>query len=242
MLEDTGTEHSGRALLLFARFPRPGAVKTRLAETIGHEAAKEFYRLCAEHVFDQSAILSCSVDRFVFYSDANERDEMETWVGPHFRLEAQTGADLGERMGNAFRSVFSRGVRKAVLVGTDVPDLSASIIDDAIRSLDSYDVVIGPCHDGGYYLVGMKELHHEIFVDIPWSTDAVLERTQERINSLGLTLNLLPTLADIDTAEDLRSWIEANVTQKGNPVRASARCLLASSGTVGRFTDEGESP
>ena len=234
-------EFSEMGLIIFARFPRSGEVKTRLAETIGSDAAIEFYRLCAEHMFEESGNISSQVDRFVFYSGGNERDEIEEWVGPQFRLDVQTGADLGERMENAFRSVFSRGVRKAVLVGTDVPDLSASVIDDAVRSLDSCDIVIGPCHDGGYYLLGMRELHKGLFADIPWSTEAVLEKTLDEADLLGLAVHLLPTLADIDTVQDLRSWLEADTTHKGNPVRASARYLLVS-GNVAPVPDEGEQP
>ena len=235
------TKVSGVALIIFVRFPRSGVVKTRLAVTIGRQAATEFYRLCAEHILRESGRLSGKVDRLVFYSDGTDRNEMQGWVGLQFQLNAQTGGDLGKRMEHAFHSVFRRGVRKAIILGTDVPDLSAGIIDDTISALDSCDIVIGPCQDGGYYLLGMKELHKELFTDVPWSTDKVLKRTLDTVKALGLTLHQLPTLADIDTEEDLRRWFEANTTDKGHPVRAFVRSLDMS-GTVRRFRDGGESP
>jgi rSAM/selenodomain-associated transferase 1 len=231
---------SGVALIIFARFPRRGEVKTRLAETIGSEAAAVFYRLCAEHVFGEIEDLSREVRRFLFYSDRSDENEMQEWAGPQFQLEAQVGTDLGERMENAFRSVFGRGARKAIIIGTDVPDLSAAIIDDAIGALDLCDVVIGPCQDGGYYLLGMKELHTGLFTDIPWSTDEVLEKTLGKVSALHLGIGQLPILADIDTEDDLRHWFEAGSTDDGSPIRASVRSLDLFS-TIGEFRNERDS-
>jgi rSAM/selenodomain-associated transferase 1 len=240
--EFMNADSCGVALILFARFPRPGAVKTRLAATIGNEAAAGFYRLCVEHIVNESADLSHDVDRFVFCAERNELREMQEWVGQHFEFEVQVGADLGERMENAFSLLFSHGAQKAILVGTDVPDLSAHIMDDAVNGLDTCDVVIGPCQDGGYYLLGIKELHEELFKDIPWSTGEVFDRTLDKVAALGLTLRHLPTLADIDTEEELRRWFESSRTGPNDPVRAFVAGLDISEQAVGSLEEGGESP
>jgi rSAM/selenodomain-associated transferase 1 len=236
------SSESGRVgLIIFARFPRVGEVKTRLARTIGSEAATDFYRLCAEHVFHESGIINCDVDRFLFYSDGTDENQVREWVGSDFQLEAQTGDDLGERMKNAFRWIFERGAPKAIIIGTDVPDLSAGIIQAAIAALDSCDVVIGPCQDGGYYLLGINEPHTELFTGIPWSTDAVLEKTLDKAGALHLVVKQLPVLADIDTEADLRCWLEADSTDKGNPIRAFIRDLDRRTAR-GRFEVAGDQP
>ncbi len=103
---------------------------------------------------------------------------------------------------------------KVVIVASDVPDLSARIMTDAINSLDNSDVVIGPCYDGGYYLIGMKELHEELFHGISWGTERVYQQTLDAAKENGLTVNQLPILIDIDTEADLRRWSEADGYKK----------------------------
>jgi glycosyltransferase A (GT-A) superfamily protein (DUF2064 family) len=95
-----------------------------------------------------------------------------------------------------------------------VPDLSAEIIKKAFYSLNESDVVIGPCYDGGYYLIGMKKLHEELFHDISWGTEQVFQQTLLAVKENGLTVQQLPLLIDIDTEEDLRRWIASKGHRK----------------------------
>lgn len=217
--------YSGMSLIIFARFPSPGKVKTRLARDIGDELAAEFYRLCAEHVFSESTKLSERVQRYLFYSDADDFEEMQHWVGTQFNFMAQVGRDIGGRLEHAFCTVFEHGAEKVIALATDVPGLSAAIIEEAFQSLHSSDVVLGPCPDGGYYLLGMKRLYKELFADIHWSTNQVLNETLHVARNLGLTVRLLPALVDIDTKEDLRGWHDEVLIPTRYPVHELVRIL-----------------
>jgi rSAM/selenodomain-associated transferase 1 len=206
------------SLIIFARLPTPGKVKTRLAKGLGEEAAAEFYKLCAEHVFRVSRGVARDVNRYLFCSDRDDVARIRQWAGWRFYYAAQSDGDLGERIEQGFSTVFGHGTKKAIILATDLPDISEDIIDNAVRALDSFDVVIGPCHDGGYYLLGLKKIHRELFVNIPWSTDRVLSHTLGVIKSLGLTVHLLPTLTDIDTEENLLRWCSERGTNSSHPV------------------------
>jgi rSAM/selenodomain-associated transferase 2/rSAM/selenodomain-associated transferase 1 len=219
------------SLIIFARFPSPGKVKTRLASDIGDELAAEFYKSCAEHVFRESAKSSERVQRYLFYSDAHDSKEIQHWAGTQFNFVAQVGGDIGRRLEHAFGTVFEHGAKKAIVLATDVPGLSAHIIDEAFQALDSSDVVLGPCPDGGYYLLGIKRLYKELFADIPWSTNQVLNKTLHVMTKLGLTLRLLPALADIDTEADLRQWHEEVSTPDHHPIHDLVRSLDLSRGS-----------
>jgi rSAM/selenodomain-associated transferase 1 len=218
-----GQSFENVSLIIFARFPYPGKVKTRLASSLGPDLATDFYRLCAEHIFDESGKLCSRSQRYLFYADDADTDRIRNWVGPGFNFVAQIEGDLGRRMEHAFDTVSDGVAHKSIIVGTDVPDLSADIIDDAIHALDSCDIVIGPCHDGGYYLLGMKKLHREIFEDIPWSTDQVLSKTLNAIEELQLNVHLLPALSDIDIEEDLMLWSSSLTDDVQHPVQDFAR-------------------
>jgi rSAM/selenodomain-associated transferase 2/rSAM/selenodomain-associated transferase 1 len=210
---------SSVSIIIFARFPAPGRVKTRLAKDLGEEPAAEFYKLCAEHVFEVSRKVPYDTNRYIFCSDKEDVERIRHWAGWRFYYAAQTEGDLGERIEQGFATVFGHGAQKAIILATDVPDLSAKIVDDAVRALNSCDVVVGPCHDGGYYLLGLKKLYKELFVDVPWSTERVLNHTLSLIKSLGLTVYLLPALTDIDTEEDLKRWCSEEAANSSHHVR-----------------------
>ena len=192
--------------IIFGRYPQPGRVKTRLAASIGNEAAADFYRLCAEHTFRQLSPFQNSSVHF-YCSDPDDLPKVNEWIAPYlFSIAAQTGASLGERMMNAFDSSFQQGSKKVIIIGTDAPDISSEILQSSIDALDTFDIVIGPALDGGYYLLGMKQLHGDLFKDIPWSTEDVFQKTIEKAHSHNLSVQLLPPLSDIDTIEDLTAW------------------------------------
>ncbi len=116
----------------------------------------------------------------------------------------QEGHDLGEKMLHAFSQVLKQH-DQGVIIGTDCPYLNASHLHQAFERINTADVVIGPAKDGGYYLLGMKTAHHSLFEKMDWGTDKVYSRTRERTSEKGLSVELLPELADIDYERD---WIE----------------------------------
>jgi rSAM/selenodomain-associated transferase 1 len=215
------------ALIVLARYPQTGHVKTRLAATIGNDAATAIYRLCAERLFREARGLPADVRRYIFFA-GNERERaVRSWVGDGFHLERQHGDDLGERIKNAFVRAFARGAEQAVIVGSDIPDLSATLIEQAYLFLEAYDVVIGPDHDGGYYLLGMKDLHEAIFDGVPWGTSRVHGQTLRNVRALGLSVAFLPVLIDVDTEPDLRRWLDGRHHEEMGELEHLAAAKLA---------------
>lgn len=222
-----GEDRTHAALLILARHPRIGAVRSRLARTLGEDVATEFHRLSAERLFLELERLPVPVQRYLFYSGNDDEAALRQWTGENFQFELQQGLDRGERLRHAFTATFERRYRKAVIVGTDVPDLTAGLIDEALHLLDSYDAVIGPDHNGGYYLLGLKAMHEELFHDVPWGTSRVYGHTLRRIKSLGLSLAFLPVLVDVDTEADLRRWMEADRRSRRGHLEDYLRKMLA---------------
>jgi len=190
------------ALIIFTKNHEAGKVKTRLAATLGNEAALSIYVQLLSHTVSITNYLP--VDKFVFYSGHILQEDI--WSNKHFFKQVQAGSDLGERMKNAFAATFQKGYDKIVIIGTDCPDLNAGIIMNAFAYLNSHDVVIGPAEDGGYYLLGMKQLYSELFENIIWSTNTVLNETQMKCTALQLNYCLLPVLKDIDEEKDLQTF------------------------------------
>jgi hypothetical protein len=137
------------ALAVFVRLPRPGRVKTRLAASIGKEAAAGLYRALAEHVLEATTPRPGEYERLVFFDPPEAGQEMRAWL-PGVRLLAQSGDDLGARMADAFARAFTRGASRVALVGTDAPSLSRETVVRALSALDAADVVLAPSGDGGY--------------------------------------------------------------------------------------------
>lgn len=195
------------AFIIFGRYPHPGKVKTRLASSIGDDTAAEFYRLCAEHTFRQLTRFLPHTSVCFYCADKDDFSLTNEWVAPYrFSREIQSGSTLGERMKSAFDSSFQNGATQVIIIGTDAPDISSEILQTSVTALETADLVIGPALDGGYYLLGMKKLNEDLFEDIPWSTDNVLQATIEKAYAHHLTIQLLPVLTDIDTLQDLQAW------------------------------------
>lgn len=187
-------------LLIFIRNPQPGKVKTRLAHTTGDAEALRIYRFLLEKT--RSTALHIEAERWLFYSDFI--DQNDDWPEADFSKKMQTGGDLGTRMEQAFQAAFGAGAKKAVIIGSDCPELTVAILQMAFDKLDEADFVLGPAPDGGYYLLGMKDLEPSVFHDIEWSTETVHAATLKKIAAAGKTCALLPLLSDVDTEED---WI-----------------------------------
>lgn len=184
-------------LIIFTKNPVHGEVKTRLAASIGHDKALDIYQQLVACTYSTVKPLACN--KVVYYSDNIPKQDI--W-NDEFTKSIQQGSDLGERMSNAFKEVFAQGYKKAVIIGTDCPSIDQQLLADAFAKLNTYDAVIGPAADGGYYLMGMKE-HYELFDNIAWSTPGVLAATLKKCDDLGLSYFLLPVLNDIDEEKDL---------------------------------------
>jgi rSAM/selenodomain-associated transferase 1 len=199
------------ALIIFAKAPVAGRVKTRLGTTIGMERAAQVYRQLAERTFEiGKEILSLGGRAAVVHDPDSPVDAIRRWVGPDFELESQVGNTLGDRMRNAFESRFKAGAQRVAIVGTDVQGLALSHIRMAFDELPTHDVVIGPTFDGGYYLLGMKTVVADVFAEIPWSTAEVYRTTLKRCRGAGRTVAVLPPLHDIDTETDFTLHFRGN--------------------------------
>ena len=216
----------GNVLIVFVKEPRPGRVKTRLLPALDPDSAAELYRALAEEEIRQTAPRGGDYTRLFFHAPPSSPEAMSAWL-PGETLLAQQGADLGARMSSAFEEAFRRGARRAAIIGTDVPWLTRARVAEAFGALDEHDVVLGPTPDGGYYLLAVDRHRPALFPGIAWSTPSVLASTVERAAGLGLRIQMLDPLADIDTIDDLRAhWPRLQPLLEGRPVgRAVARAL-----------------
>jgi hypothetical protein len=193
------------ALIIFVKNPVEGQVKTRLAKTIGNSAAVDVYKQLLQHTL--AITKNLGVDKFVFYGDyINDND---LWLNNIYQKQQQQGLDLGERIKNAFDIVFNLGYDKAIIIGSDCYELTTQILEEAFDELLINDAVIGPCNDGGYYLVGMKELIPELFDNILWSTEEVLPKTVTMLKDLQLQFEMLPMLNDVDDEASLPEALQS---------------------------------
>lgn len=188
------------ALIVFTRNPELGQCKTRLAKTLGNQSALDIYKYLLQHTANVTK--QVNADRYVFYSININQDDI--WNTTHFIKRLQKGNDLGERMHNAFEELFMSGYKKVIIIGSDLLDLNADIIDNAITTLDHNDVVLGPAEDGGYYLLGLKKLYPELFKNKAWGTETVREDTFADLKNK--TVSLLKPLNDIDTFDDMKHY------------------------------------
>ncbi|MBW1636716.1 MAG: TIGR04282 family arsenosugar biosynthesis glycosyltransferase [Deltaproteobacteria bacterium] len=197
-------------IIIFSRYPVPGKTKTRLIPLLGAQKAAQLQRTMTEKITGETLKVTerYSVPFSVFYTDGT-REEMTSWLGSSFNYHLQSKGDIGNRMDDAFTRIFADGLtRSVILIGSDIPEITAEIITDGFLSLENNDTVIGPSKDGGYYLIGMKsedapQLRKLLFRQMPWSTSAVAKITGERLAKSGYSCSLLPLLHDIDQPEDV---------------------------------------
>jgi rSAM/selenodomain-associated transferase 1 len=198
-----------QALAVFCKTPERGFVKTRLAASVGDQKALEIY-LDLLNITDKET-RPFSSSRHLFLASALE-DSVEKmrstlqqrglFTNPKTSFTIQQGEDLGQRMSAAFENLF-KNHQSVVLIGCDLPDLTSALISNAFDALQSNDLVIGPSCDGGYYLIGLNKETPDLFKEISWSTEKVLNQTLEKAGRLSLKVQLLDQLRDIDTLEDL---------------------------------------
>ncbi len=198
--------------MLFTRYPRSGAAKTRLIPALGEDGAAQLHRELTERALMHAKRFDAA-ETEVWYTGADEA-AMSSWLGPEQRFRAQNEGDLGRRMSAAFETAMREGAARAVIAGTDCPDLGPETYAAAFDALRSNDLVLGPAIDGGYYLIGLRRdawpRAAALFDGIPWSTEHVLARTLEESQRLGLSHALTAPLADIDSPDDLAIWRRIN--------------------------------
>ncbi len=171
----------------------------------------QVHKIIAERIFKECLKLDEeNFSIFVFYPEENNTEQVRNWVNKRFSLFTQIGKTLGEKMSNAFKKIFELNFEKAIIIGTDIPDISKSILSEAFLDLEKNDVVIGPANDGGYYLLGMNKYLPEMFENIEWSIGSVYRQTTEKINQNKLRYKTMEMLIDIDVKEDLLNWHEKN--------------------------------
>lgn len=192
-----------QALIIFARNPVRGKVKTRLAATMGDNKALSIYQSLLEHTVQITQQLPC--DRYVFYADGISKNDV--WPDHLYLKKNQEGNDLGQRMLHAFDTLFQLGYQKIIIIGTDCFELSSSILLDAFTALDEKEVVIGPSEDGGYYLLGMRQFFPFLFQEKAWSTDSVCSSTIQQLEIQKISYDLLSILNDIDTEDDWKQYL-----------------------------------
>lgn len=185
-----------RRLLVFARPPVAGQVKSRLSPALPQALAADLYHAISADAFE--ALRAAAADgRTVWWSTGDEP------APAGFERRLQQGADLGERLLHAFAETFAAGATHALVVASDTPAMNAAHVDRAFAQLDRYDLVVGPAHDGGYWCLGLKRQAPELFRDVPWSTNHVLATTLARARHAGQSMTLADTLDDVDTPADL---------------------------------------
>jgi rSAM/selenodomain-associated transferase 1 len=184
-------------LVLFARYPTPGACKTRLIPALGPEGAAQMHRRLTERTV---AVLRASGGQITIAHTGAAADAFTAWLGSDVTLVEQAEGDLTARLLACLEPA------PVIFFGADTPDLTVEHVAAAVAALDHHEVVIGPAEDGGYYLIGMRDPMPELLVNMPWSTERVLPETLARLAARGIVPVLLETLADCDRPEDLARW------------------------------------
>jgi uncharacterized protein len=194
-------------LILFTRYPEPGKTKTRLIPTLGPDGAADLQRKMTEQIIRWARKLKkkTAISLEIRY-EGGSRQLMQEWLGVDIPCRPQGDGDLGLRMNTAFLQAFQSGIKRAVLIGTDCPEINPGFIQTAFQALKENEIVLGPATDGGYYLIALKRTQPQLFQDIPWGTGEVLQKTLQASQVLHLKAFLLPRLTDIDRPEDLPVW------------------------------------
>ena len=197
-------------IILFAKEPQQGKVKTRLIPAIGAESACALYECFLKDSITQVNRIAAHHESSVYLmiTPESSKSYFETLCAGlqvnRMNIQFQHGADLGQRMCRALKVAIHANPAGAVVVGTDHPTLADDVIEEALYALSDYDSVIGPAEDGGYYLFGTKNLLTDLFENMNWSTPEVFAETRSRLLHAGVTFYTLRTWYDVDTVVELK--------------------------------------
>lgn len=184
-------------LIVFAKEPEAGKVKTRLQGYLSRDECVQFYKALLQDTLELARAIKCFEKVLAYDSSMPEPRYLKT-IAADFMFYKQRGSSLGEKMHNAFKFAKTRNNSKVVIIGSDSPSLPAIYVKEAFRRLDVSDVVLGPSHDGGFYLVGLKKPCASIFKGIKWSSKTVLENAIENSGIFSKKISLLKKWYDID--------------------------------------------
>lgn len=196
------------SLLLFTRYPRPGQTKTRLIPALGADGAATVQRRMTELVVATARrFASLPERRLEIWATGADFRTLGLWLGFDLKYRDQGAGDLGQRLLRAVGDTFAQGTKAVIVMGSDCPALSVAHIDEAAKLLSAgTDLVLGPAHDGGYYLIGLNQVAVSLFENIPWGTEKVMAATLKAASRLDLRVQQLALLADIDRPQDLIFW------------------------------------
>ena len=227
---------SNRLLLaIAAKAPIPGLVKTRFCPDLTTEEATALYRCFLEDIRAEMGSLT-GIDRALYYTPADAADYFTAFKKKGFQLFPQTGTGLGERQNNIFMQQSAEGYDAITLIGSDSPDLPRSIVKSSFALLASgqADAVFGPSSDGGYYLVGLRRPQPQLFRNIPWGTNDVLEKTLKAAEKSGLKTKLLEMREDLDTFDNLSAYFRRHKCQPSDNRRVGQQTFAFLSGLANR--------
>ncbi len=212
------------ALLVIAKRPAPGQTKTRLTPPLSPEQAAQLYECFLKDTLDVARAVP-GVTRLINYAPL-DKAEYFAQLAPDFGRVPQIGESLGERLDNALtHCLIERGFRRAVITDSDSPTLPARYLAQAFECLEHADVVLGPCADGGYYLIGLKQPQPRLTREVPMSTPNVLRDTLALAAQLNLRAALLPAWYDVDTAEELQR-LQVELRRAANGTARHTRAML----------------
>jgi uncharacterized protein len=204
-------------LIIFTRYPETGTTKTRLIPLLGAKGAANLQRKMTEHTLSRMTGLTASNDLTIeIRYDGGNEELMKQWLGSEFEYVLQGDGDLGYRMQRAFDDAFKSGAVAVVIIGTDIPDLTAVDITKAFAALKQKKLVLGPAKDGGYYLIGLQknaflQAVGDLFRGIRWGEHDVLKKTLNISKHLGLNNSLLKEMDDVDRPEDIFIWEQSQI-------------------------------
>jgi hypothetical protein len=187
------------SLIIFVKNLEIGHAKTRIAATIGEEATLRVYKVLLEKT--KSIIESLPCKKYVFYADSIGENDL--WSDGNFEKRLQVEGNLGKKMKAAFTEVLAEGAKKVIIIGSDCYDLTTKIVESAFASLNFNDAVIGPAQDGGYYLLGLKEMIDTVFDVDEWSSPTLCNSTFYILKDSFKEVVMLPTLSDVDEEKDI---------------------------------------
>lgn len=201
------------AVGLMTRYPQLGRVKTRLAADIGdQEALRVYLELLGRAVKVVDDLDKTRFVRTVFVTPSEQIEQFADEYPGLDHYQSQANGDLGARMKHALKTLLDMpGVQRAILIGTDIPELSSDIVMQASAALENHDCVFGPTFDGGYFLIGMRRVHERLFQGVAWGTASVLSESLAIADKAGLTVQLLTQLRDLDDSDDLKQLSAAGV-------------------------------
>ncbi len=226
---------SRESLGVLAKYPEPGRVKTRLIPALGPEGAAALHNSMVRHTLTRvSEFRGVRETETCVYAAGADPGAFACHFDTQIPCVAQSPGDLGQRVLAAFRHLL-RDATAAVIIGSDCPDISPGLLTMAFESLRSSDVVLGPARDGGYYLVGLRRPAPALFENMEWSTATVLAKTLERAAFLGLSVQLLPALNDVDEPADLAVWERVQTTMSPTDVTPSLSVIVPTLNEQGRI-------